>query len=58
MHTNAPHAAPSVNVPRAIAGSLYRQLVREGFTRDQVRALAGELRVLAEAEAPRAPAAK
>jgi hypothetical protein len=58
MHTNAPHATAPVNVPRAIAGSLYRQLVREGFTRDQVRALAGELRVLAEAEAPRAPSAK
>ncbi len=58
MHTNAPHATPSVNVPRAIAGSLYRQLLREGFTRDQVRALAGELRVLAEADVPRAPSAK
>ena len=58
MHTNAPHAAPTVNVPRAIAGSLYRQLLREGFTRDQVRALAGELRVLAESEGSRAPSAK
>jgi hypothetical protein len=58
MHTNAPHATSPVNVPRAIAGSLYRQLVREGFTRDQVRALAGELRVLAEADVPRSPSAK
>jgi hypothetical protein len=58
MHTNAANTTPTVNVPRAIAGSLYRQLLREGFTRDQVRALAGELRVLAESEGARAPSAK